>query len=262
MTLLAIMGCVLAAGVLASVVTLLLHRVVPVSARFAPELAVPMSAARLVTVFAIAFPTGVSIHEQLEDFEQGEEASLFEAEAIATLWRQATATPPRPESKQLQQAIVCYVKYCLDEEWPAMRRGSAEDLSDAPLERLFAAIPNDGSLAHLYEFNIVSEIAKYRTLRLACADNSLPAAIIVFLSLGLLALFATIFLESVRTPAWAHAAGMGIVTIVCGLIVGIMIILGHPFAPPLDIQPVQLEASFARITATAGEAAVSNCSSP
>lgn len=249
---------VFVSGFIAAGITVWLRRTV-LSKGLPREVAVAMSAARIVAVFAIAFPTGVAIHEQLSSFDKAEDASRLEAEAIAMLWRENSVKPPSPNLPELEHALICYLKYVIDVEWPAMASGNVSDISDARLWDLYRSVPHDNSMEHIRDFQTIGQIAGDRAVRIASSQEPLPPALWVFLCLGFLALMLTVFLEAVATPTWAHATAVGIVTGLSGLLVSILMVLNNPFSPPLSVHPVDLKQKLNALVKAVGDDGIATC---
>lgn len=218
-----------------------------------------VSTLRIFAIFAIAFPMGVTIQEALGDYLDAERATRYEAQSVATLWREAGVKPVDPDLQAVQQAAHCYLKYVVGVEWPLMSAGRVDQISDDRLWGLYKSIPRDETLTHARAFAVLEDIAIFRATRIHAARISTPKTLVHFLVLASLVLVVAAFIEGMAARAVVQAAVVGGVLGLAGALFAILYCLDTTFSPPIAVSPVDLAEKLQLLVRIAAPGALKDC---
>lgn len=214
---------------------------------------------RVFAIFAIVFPMGVAVHQSLGHYMDSERASRYEAQLLASLWREPEVAPADPALSALQRAANCYLKYVVGTEWPLMAQGRTKEINDRRLWLLYEALPNDELGSHLRAFGLLDQIAVYRATRIHGAQARTPNVLLHFLGLAVLVLLCAVFIEGMKARAWIQAAAVGTACGLAGALFAILFALDNPYSHPVAISPDDLTQKMLLLERIAGEGVLTDC---
>ncbi|MET0900618.1 MAG: DUF4239 domain-containing protein [Mycobacterium sp.] len=176
-----------------------------------------------------------------EQFGEAEDASSNEATAIADLLRDSAALPPQYQA-EVQDRLLDYTRYVIDQEFPRMRRGEkVADQSDqlaAVWDVYLQVEPQTRNQIAFFDHQIVrlNDLTGDRKLRTSTADAQLPGGLWVLLLGGGAVVMAFTFLLGTK-DLLVHGIAVGLTAALLGFVVFLIFALEHPFVGQLSVPP-------------------------
>jgi hypothetical protein len=181
-----------------------------------------------------------------EKFSDAESAVAQEAGAAATIYRLAGGMGD-PAGAAVRNGLTGYVKSLIAEDWPAMARGGASAASTHALDGVYAIVltfipANARDAAVLTEtLRQLDSLTQARRARLVLATGIVPKIIwLVLFGGAFLTIGFTLFFGTENLPAQAMMTGILSILIFSGLL--IIIVVDHPFAGSVKVEPEALAA--------------------
>ncbi|MES2659101.1 MAG: hypothetical protein V4689_10830 [Verrucomicrobiota bacterium] len=180
-----------------------------------------------------------------ENHADAEDVVTHEAGKIAALHRDLSAYP-QPMRGELQALLKEYVRFVIEDAWPAQRRGVLPTGGTARANAIYERMNefNPATPAEIVldqeamsEFNSFLEA---RQQRLDAVSGGLPAAIWWVVIGGSIAMLGTTFLFRIPKPRLqiVLTLSLGLTT---GLLVFLIIVMDHPFRGRYGIDPTPYE---------------------
>jgi hypothetical protein len=182
--------------------------------------------------------------------------TIAESDAIVrTYW--AAGDLPAPTAEQVQEDLRTYVRFVVDEEWPAMASGdlrarSAEMLAD--IRSKVAAVTPVGPEAAIVQETVLEEVQgllSARRQRGADAATTPPSVILVLTLLSGLAVLLFPFAAGAR-PRGASLAPMVVMAVMLGVAIFLTFDIIHPFDGSLKVEPDAFRAALVEFDPAAG----------
>jgi Protein of unknown function (DUF4239) len=164
-----------------------------------------------------------------------------EADALSNLFRQAQVFPT-PVQRAILDTVRTYARAVVEEEWPAMARGTESPAARQAHTNLWQTIqiveprsPAEGNW-HATMLQSLTSVSDYRRDRLADNRTVLPSVLwIVLLSGGVINVGYT-YLFGVENLS-AHLIITTALTAMTALLLLVILILDHPFAGSVRVEP-------------------------
>jgi hypothetical protein len=172
---------------------------------------------------------------------RADDVTLEESAALLGLYRDAEVLP-EPARTNIDAAIKNYLQLVIEDEWPLLAHGHASPKAEAALSLIWKDYrelnPQTPWAVALgaESFKQLNEVSAQRSHRLVLAESRLPAILWFFLIAGgaIMVCFTYFFhTDNVR----AHAAMIGIATIVVVSALYIVYALDEPYGGPLAVGP-------------------------
>jgi len=174
-----------------------------------------------------------------------------EAVSIAALYRDVSGYPD-PVRPVLQDDLRTYVRYVIDEAWPAQRRGEIPaggvGLMDRFEATLFAFEPaTEGQkILHGETLRAFNELIEARRLRLDAVGIGLPAVMwLVIVAGAVIGLSSTFFFRV--EDARLHAIQVTLLAVFIGLVIFMIFALDRPFRGDLGLRPEPYELIYEQL---------------
>lgn len=171
-----------------------------------------------------------------------------ESDAIVRTYR-AAGDLPAPTSDEVQEDLRSYVRFIVDEEWPAMASGdlrsrSAEMLVDIR-SKVAALTPGDPDAVIVQETVLeeVQGLLSARRQRGADAATTTPAVILVLTLLSGLAVLVFPFAAGAR-PRGASLAPLMVMAVMLGVAIFLTFDIVHAFDGSLKVEPDAFRAAL------------------
>ena len=185
-----------------------------------------------------------------ESYVRAREGASREAVAVTQLARVSRLFPDA-QGEELRDALGCYARAVISDEWPLMREGGESDVVLgwlAQIETTIDEMPIDDSASEVALGHWLEEMAvrrEGRRTRLAESESTIPGAVWSMLILGavLTVAYVVVFADR-RERWWTQAVMIGSITalIVSGLLV--INFLDRPYeADGAYIAPTEMETS-------------------
>ncbi|NIX77935.1 DUF4239 domain-containing protein [Microvirga terricola] len=181
-----------------------------------------------------------------QKFNEAEAAAAKEAGAAVTLYRLSNGIGGDPGAA-LRDNLTSYVRKAVVEDWPAMERSESSHAVTHALDATYAALltfnPDDRRGAALlaealHQFDVLTEA---RRTRLVMASGAVPGVLwFVLFGGAVLTVGFTLFFGTESMRAQALMTGILSFLIFSGLLV--IVVIDHPFAGPVKVQPEALSA--------------------
>jgi hypothetical protein len=181
-----------------------------------------------------------------EDFTEVERLVQQEASITVGIYEQAEALT-EPTRSHLQEAIGTYAHLVINEEWPLLASGHSGPQTSATLDGLWKVLlqnePRTQREAIWYEQTLLSlkDLTRHREERLIAGRSQLRGVVWVALLLGSLVTVGYTYLYGVRNLI-GQAIMTGAMAGLLGLVLAMVIALGHPFTGPTSVTPDAFEA--------------------
>ena len=181
-----------------------------------------------------------------EKFSDAENDVAHEAGAATTVYRLAEGFGGEAEPL-VRDSLTRYIKTVISEDWPAMERGEASPAATRALDGVYQAVlayhaSDPRGAALLAEvLRQLDDLTQARRARLVLATGIVPKIIWVVLFTGaFLTIGFTLFFGNQNLPAQTVMTGMLSVLVFSGLL--IIVVIDHPFAGSVQVQPEPLAA--------------------
>jgi heme/copper-type cytochrome/quinol oxidase subunit 2 len=179
-----------------------------------------------------------------------------EADVLMGLAFFAQALPER-DRQATSVASAAYARRVLDEEWPVMQAGGSDPRAEAELRRLedlYAAMEVRGvkpEQAYVRSLELVPELRRLHTERLARANGSIPSFMYVLLLFGLfvIVVWALVFRGAKGT---AYVAGTVLSVALPATVLYCILLLDFPFAGNLSVSGTAIRTALKRIEGEPG----------
>jgi hypothetical protein len=176
-----------------------------------------------------------------EQFGDAQDATSDEATAITDLLRDSAALPA--ESQQLvQQNLLAYTRYVVDEEFPRMRRGETVDEQSDQLTAVWESYllvqPETRNEIAFFDHAIVrlNDLTADRKMRVSTGEAQVPGELWVLLLGGGGVIMAFTFLLGTR-DLLVHCVAVGLTAALLGFVVYLIFALEHPYVGGLSVSP-------------------------
>lgn len=176
-----------------------------------------------------------------EQFGDAQDATSDEATAITDLLRDSAALPPESQ-QQVQQALLTYTRYVVDEEFPRMRRGETVDEQSDQLSAIWESYllvePETRNQIAFFDHAIVrlNDLTADRKMRVSTGDAQVPGELWVLLLGGGAVVMAFTFLLGTR-DLLVHCVAVGLTAALLGFVVYLIFALEHPYVGGLSVSP-------------------------
>lgn len=176
-----------------------------------------------------------------EQFGDAQDATSDEATAITDLLRDSAALPPEYR-QSVQQALLAYTRYVVDDEFPRMRRGETVDEQSDQLTAVWESYllvePETRNQIAFFDHAIVrlNDLTADRKLRVSTGDAQVPAELWVLLLGGGGVVMAFTFLLGTRDLV-VHCVAVGLTAALLGFVVYLIFALEHPYVGGLSVSP-------------------------
>jgi hypothetical protein len=181
-------------------------------------------------------------------------AARNEASAVLTISRVSALFPPTT-ADDIQVDLVCYARAIVEDEWPAMQRGSESEVidhwifeSEQAIGRLEVRTPTEEEALAEF-FTEMNSREESRDDRLAEADGVVPTPVWIVLVLGgvMVVAYVAFFADPrERLLAQSIMVGTTIAVITSGLL--LVAFFDHPYADrPGAIEPSAMAATLSHI---------------
>lgn len=226
----------------------------------------PWSATLGYVATAYGVLIGFSILLLFGQFADARHAVGDEATSIGTAFEQAALFPE--SASAIQSALVCYAEAAIDDDWPAMRRGSSAPEVDRAFADLVRSLgsnprPAEGALLTSTATNLASQvgaISTARETRLVAAEDTLPWILWVPLLGGGVFVMVLIFVVTVGARPATQASLVAAATIFTVMLILIVAALSTPFADaPGRVSPKLIEQTVTAMRASPNAASLTPC---
>jgi hypothetical protein len=254
---------VLALGLVAAGVTLVLRREVPRLDAVDPA---PWSATLGYVATAFGVVIGFSILYLFGAFSNARSAVGDEATSIGTAFEEVRLF--ERAAPDVQQALICYSRAVSEHEWPAMQEGTSAPEADAAYSDLVASLgtagePRGRAFDAAVATNIlvqVGSISTARETRLVAATTGLPDTMWGLVVGGGLLVLVLLFAVTLPAPPRTQALLMGLSTAFTVVLVLLVLALNTPFAPGAGrISPVLIDQTTTAMEQAAPDVAARPC---
>jgi hypothetical protein len=167
------------------------------------------------------------------------EQSSREAATIATLYRQTQLYPPDVRS-ELQDGLLTYTTYIVDEAWPAQALGEVPEGGAALITDIQAALgsyePTTMGMqaVHAEALDTFRDMVELRRLRLDAVGGHLSVAMWTFVLVGAAIAIGACYLFVVG-DARLHLALVCLLATIIGMVVGLILAYDSPFVGDLAV---------------------------
>jgi hypothetical protein len=186
------------------------------------------------------------VFQALDEFNSVQRDADIEGSLAKSLYRQIKYYPDSSSAPVLRKEYVRYVNLVLDDEYPNM----ANLKKSAPTKEAFGSVFEMIERLNPTENNVLdkatimlgqlNELAKYRNLRNLAGDSEIP--FIMWLTLLLGWLITMLFAAMLKAENQRyHIVVTGLMGAFAGLIFFLIIILDHPFAGSMKVEPTSYE---------------------
>ncbi len=186
-----------------------------------------------------------------ENYSDVDSVVSNEAAATAALYRDFDAYPA-PVRNRLEGLLRDYTRKVINEEWPAHRRGEANEGADEAIDTLENAImahePRTESekIGHAEVLRSLDELQDQRRLRLQSVSTGLPAALWSVVIIGAILNIAITYLFWLENR-WLHAFLIAILAVFIGLLVFLTAAMDNPFRGEFSVSPDALQSVFDKV---------------
>lgn len=176
-----------------------------------------------------------------EQFGDAQDATGDEATAITDLLRDSAALPAENQ-EQVQQSLLAYTRYVVDEEYPRMRRGETVDEQSDQLTAVWESYllvePQTRNQIAFFDHAIVrlNDLTADRKMRVSTGDAQVPGELWVLLLGGGGVIMAFTFLLGTR-DLLVHSVAVGLTAALLGFVVYLIFALEHPYVGGLSVSP-------------------------
>lgn len=184
-----------------------------------------------------------------ESFGSADRAVHGEATAISTLGRDL-AVFGSPESNHARERLRTYAKNVVEQEWPDMRSGRANDSTWTAMDNMFRAVGNikpavPREVALMPEiWARTNELVRFRRERLYAGEAQVPGtlwAVVTFVT------FLTIMATYVFPRTAFNLVAVAVLSGSLGLVFFFIAAMDRPFAGKESIGPEPIESSLAKM---------------
>lgn len=176
-----------------------------------------------------------------ERFEETVTRVAQEANELGDLYRSAEAFPEATRGR-MRERIVRYARLVIEEEWPAMARGTASPAAWEAFDEVWRVYlrtePGDAAESIWYAESLdrLEELSDDRRLRLLNVRSRVRGAMWATLLLGGAITIAFSYLFGTRY-LWAQTVMVGALSGLIALIFFLILALDNPFAEPIRVEP-------------------------
>lgn len=176
-----------------------------------------------------------------EQFGDAQDATSDEATAITDLLRDSAALPAEAQ-QEVQQNLLAYTRYVVDEEFPRMRRGETVDEQSDQLTAVWESYlkvqPETRNQIAFFDHAIVrlNDLTADRKMRVSTGDAQVPGELWVLLLGGGGVIMAFTFLLGTR-DLLVHCVAVGLTAALLGFVVYLIFALEHPYVGGLSVSP-------------------------
>ncbi len=256
-------GIVVAVGLVAAGITLLLRRTRPQLASVDPA---PWSATLSYVATAYGVVIGFSILYLFGAFADARSAVGDEATSIGTAFEEVRLFDDA--APDVQHALLCYATAASAYDWPAMREGTSAPEVDGAYTDLVESLgqagpPPQGTFEPAVATNIlvqVGSISTARETRLVAAATGLPVLMWGLVLGGGLLVLVLIFAVTLPATPRAQAVLVGLAGTFTAVLVLLVLALNSPFAVgPGRVSPELIDQTAASMAQEAPDAAARPC---
>jgi Protein of unknown function (DUF4239) len=178
-----------------------------------------------------------------EQFGDAEDATSDEATAIVDLLRDSAALPPQDQD-EVQQSLVAYTRFVVDEEFPRMRRGETIDEQSDELTAVWESYlkvqPETRNEIAFFDHAIVrlNDLTADRKTRVSTGDAQVPGELWLLLLGGGAVVMTFTFLLGTR-DLLIHSIAVGLTAALLGFVLYLIFSLEHPYVGDLSVTPDQ-----------------------
>jgi uncharacterized membrane protein YdcZ (DUF606 family) len=181
-----------------------------------------------------------------ESYDAASANAAHEATTLTTLYR-LTAGMRHPEERvEMRAGIRAYTQAVIDDEWASLAlTGKPSPLTRAAMGRIYTAfshmpLSESGSQVNGSFLRALSTIINDRNRRVVQAGESLPWILWVGLTLGGAIVVGMTFIMYME-QTWPHVLASSVLAALIGTLLFVTILLDHPFAGPLALDPGPFE---------------------
>jgi hypothetical protein len=188
---------------------------------------------------------GLLVASALERYQNLEQTVDDEASKVAHVFR-LTAGLPVKERNDVRQLCIDYCMQVVDDEWPAMEKGTYSplvlDTYTKLMQKVVTLSPTTEGESNVHAAMLASmeEASQARRHRLLALLNPWKQHLMPVLVMCTLILLAFALIYS-RQGAMIHAIMIALVSIALGANLGLIILLSNPFAGDWRIRPTGFE---------------------
>ena len=182
--------------------------------------------------------TAIIVWEQFRHAQQGVER---EANALASLYRDARVFPPEVR-KQVEVWLRTYARVVVEKEWPAMAEGKSSPEAWEAYNQLWRTYhvfrPQDEHQRTWYTESLqrLNELGDHRRDRLLSIRSGVPAVIwVVLLGAGAITIGFSFFFGT--RNARAHGLMIACLSVTIGVVLLSIVALEHPFGGFTRVEP-------------------------
>lgn len=185
---------------------------------------------------------GFAILVVWEQYNTAQTNMEHEVSAVRAVFREISVYPKPTEVAPLDGSLKEYVRFIIDDEFPAMVRMEPSPRTQAVSGKVWAAAkriePKTPGETVVYQQILVhlDEFGQYRALRLLAARDEIPGAVWLALLTGAVLTVVFSYLFGCINP-WAHFLMTGTLALLNGIAIYVVLNLDHPFAGETRLLP-------------------------